>query len=250
MDETDEQDSSSSDDQQLRIAETPKKKRKRKPKLYDEMDKLNKTIKKTMNKCENLTSDAAKKVLCKLVKNDHVLALALLKAEEDEKLEKEDNSSDDDEGNEKKSESDDLPPKLTRLKAKQLNQQLPLPGISLTTPEPDEEVVKLIQFEDLKSDEEDDEEYQPDYESDGDITNTTFSDIDSQPSTPGSGLVNQDDSPQKDGEFKIPKAPLTTVSKNFLFISRLNYYILKFKGRTREHCEANEIKVLSSNNGN
>lgn len=102
----------------------------------------------------------------------------------------------------------ELTPKLTRSKAKELNQQLPIPG-SLKTPQPNEEVIKLIK-EDLKSDDEEDEEYQPD--SDGEITNTTFSDIDSQPSTPGSALVNNDDSPSKNSEFKVPKVPLSAVS--------------------------------------
>lgn len=58
-----------------------------------------------------------------------------------------------------------------------------------------------------------DDEYQPGDEevfSDEDVTNTTFSDIESQPSTPGSALLynEQDfDSPTKgDSDFKVPKA--------------------------------------------
>ncbi|KAG5680926.1 hypothetical protein PVAND_010402 [Polypedilum vanderplanki] len=215
--EEDDLSDSSSESMQLRIAESPKKKRKRRSKQMspssdeiEEFKKLDKTIEDTISKCKNLTSDAARKMLYKLVKNDHVLALTLLKAEEEENLEKwkkEEYNNSSEEEMDKKSENDGpITPKLTRLKAKQLNKQLPLPELSLTTPKPDDEVVKLIN-EELHSDEED-EEYQPDIlDSDGDITNTTFSDIDSQPSTPGSALIN--DSPQKDGEFKIPRTPLS-----------------------------------------
>lgn len=204
---------SSSEELQLMIAESPKKIRKRsaKEKMTLDFEKLDKTIEDTIAKCKNLTSESARKVLCKLVKNDHVLALALLKAEEENEREKENfsNESSSDNEDDKKSENEvELTPKLTRSKAKELNQQLPIPG-SLKTPQPNEEVIKLIE-EDLKSDDEEDEEYQPD--SDGEITNTTFSDIDSQPSTPGSALVNNDDSPSKNSEFKVPEVPLSAVS--------------------------------------
>lgn len=72
---------SSSEDTQLHIAESPMKNRRRKGKqeFKDSMHKLDKTILETIAKCKNLTSETAKKMLCKLVKNDHVLALALLK---------------------------------------------------------------------------------------------------------------------------------------------------------------------------
>jgi hypothetical protein len=217
MEEPEETVCSSSDEFHLTIAETPKKKKRSKVKqqvdfeMSSEAKNLDKTIETTILKCKNLTSDVARKMLCKLVKNDHVLALALLKAEEEEGRERFQSESSEvlsGDENDKRSDSDaPVTPKLTRLKAKQLNQQLPIPGNLLTT-HPDEEVVKLIN-EELKSDSED-EEYQPDADSDGDITNTTFSDIDSQPSTPGSALVNNEelDSPLK-GEFKVPKTPLT-----------------------------------------
>lgn len=212
---------SSSEESQLTIAETPKKKKRGKGKqqvefeLSDEMKNLDKTIEETIRKLNhrNLTSKVARKMLCKLVKNDHVLALALLKAEEEEEgCERNQSESSEIQScdeNDKRSDKDGpVTPKLTRLKAKQLNQQLPIPGNLHETHEPDEEVVKLIQ-EELKSDSED-EEYQPD-DSEGDITNTTFSDVDSQPSTPGNALINikELDSPIK-SEFKVPKPPLTT----------------------------------------
>lgn len=236
MDEKEEEDelSDSSESMQLHIAESPKMKRKRRSRQMspssdeiEEFKKLDRTIEDTISKCKNLTSDAARKMLYKLVKNDHVLALTLLKAEEEDDLEKQEQeefNNTSDEEMDKKSENDaPITPKLTRLKAKQLNKQLPLPELSLTTPKPDDEVVKLIN-EELHSDEED-EEYQPDtLDSDGDITNTTFSDIDSQPSTPGSALI-LNDSPQKDGDFKIPRTPLTVVIPIIKFLILLRNLI-------------------------
>lgn len=219
MEKEEEMFSSSSEESQLTIAESPKKKKRGKIKqqannyeLSDEMKNLDKTIQDTIGKCKNLTSDVARKVLCKLVKNDHVLALALLKAEEEEGRDRFKSESSDvlssDETDKRSDNEASVQPKMTRLKAKQLNKQLPMPGNLLDIHQPDEDVIKLIQDE-LKSDSED-EEYQPD-DSDGDVTNTTYSDVDSQPSTPGSALVNGEelDSPLKSGEFKIPKAPLT-----------------------------------------
>ena len=206
--------SSDSSDQPLEIDETPKKKGKHKE--FDS-SKLDKTIEETIRKCENFTPDVAKKMLLKLIKNEHILALSFLKAEEDEK-----EGSDSDEDDKKSEVEAPSTPKLTRLKAKQLNHKLLAPR-NLNTPEPCSEVVALIQG-DMKSDDED-EEYQPCEEealSDEDATNTTFSDIESQPSTPGSALLyNEQDfeSPVKDsGEFKIPKTrTLSAVSYNFLF---------------------------------
>lgn len=214
--------SSESDESSLQIVlenestpkSTPKKKSKRKTDMsrFDGKD-LDKTIEETIEKCENFTPEVAKKMLLKLIKNEHILALSMLQAEEEEKNERRKSSDSDDD---KKSESDGpTTPKLTRLKAKQLNKKLPLPG-SLNTSEPCEEVVALIQDE-MKSDEEDDE-YQPgdeENQSDEDVANTTYSDIESQPSTPGSALFyNEQDfeSPSKDDDFKVPKT-LSAVSK-------------------------------------
>lgn len=186
------------------ITKSPKK-RAEHPELGDALDK---TIQETLEKCDNLTSDAVKKMLLKLVKNEHVLAFALLKAEEQQKVQQGKTSESDED--DKKSETDaPATPKLTRLKAKQLNQKLPVPG-PLKTPELCEDVVTLIQEPLVNSDDEDENEYQPGDEiaSDEDITNTTFSDVESQPSTPGSALFyNEQDfeSPGKDSEFKMPR---------------------------------------------
>lgn len=176
---------------------------------------LDKTIQNTIEKCQSITPEVAKKIVMKLCKNEHILALSLIEAEEEEMKEQTFESSDSDD--DKKSEPD-VPstPKLTRLKAKQLNRQPAVPG-SLKNAEPCEEVVALI-HEDLKSDDEDDE-YQPDSHSDDENINTTFSDIDSQPSTPGSALLYSEldvESPIKDGEFKIPRTrTLSLVSPLF-----------------------------------
>jgi hypothetical protein len=207
-------DSSDSDNDSLQIALENESTPKKKIQSGTSGENLDRTIEETIEKCENFTPDVAKKMLLKLIKNEHVLALALLQAEAEEKRERCSKSSESEE-DDRKSESDTpTTPKLTRLKAKQLNQVLPLPG-SLKTPEVCEDVVALI-HEDLKSDDEDDE-YQPHEDeclSDEDVTNTTFSDIESQPSTPGSALLyNEQDveSPIKDGEFKVPR-PLSAVS--------------------------------------
>lgn len=146
--------SSDSENHSLQIAieensSTPKKNKNKNNKKTLQFDgsTLDKTIEETIEKCENFTPDVAKKMLLKLIKNEHILALSLLKAEEDEK--KSSDSDDDD----KKSEGEaPATPKLTRLKAKQLNQKLPVPG-SLKTTEPCEDVVALIQDE-LKDDDE------------------------------------------------------------------------------------------------
>lgn len=99
----------------------------------------------------------------KVVRNDHVLAVVKLKAEDLERRElamkdpitainisaEESNNKYDDE---------EAVPKLTRAKAKALN-KYPLPVAPLQHSEPDSEVVALIR-EELHSDD-DDDEYQP-----------------------------------------------------------------------------------------
>lgn len=217
--------SSDSDHESLTIAleneSTPKRKGRSKTKQVKQFDgrTLDRTIEETIEKCENITPDAAKKMLLKLIKNEHVLALSLLKAEEQENQERSKNAFESDDDDKKSEIEAPSTPKLTRLKAKQLNKTLPTPG-SLTAPEPCQDVVALVQDE-LFSDDED-IEYQP-VQSDEDVTNTTFSDIESQPSTPGSALLysEQDfDSPAKVNEFKVPKLQcMSAVSKTKQFES-------------------------------
>lgn len=161
-----------------------------------------------------------------LVVNDHVFAIVRLKEEEERNRQASlgnqsvDNNVDEfscmdttsDNPNEADDEDEDEKnhplPKLTRLKAKQLNQKL-ISFAPLNAPT--SEVAALIR-DDLNSDD-DDDEYRPgedDIPSD-DETNTTISDVDSQPTTPASGLRtpghdSEIDAPYAmDGPFKIPK---------------------------------------------
>ncbi|XP_055636041.1 uncharacterized protein LOC129775376 [Toxorhynchites rutilus septentrionalis] len=174
------------------------------------------TLDETIQRCadmNNLTPECIRKLLKKLVMNEHVLAIVKLK--EEEVLPQSDSGGDGDgegEGDDEDEELNSLQPKLTRLKAKQLNKQ-PLPIVPLKAPIPDEEVAALIR-EELGSDD-DDEEYKP---TEGDISdddpNNTISDIDSQPRTPATpaqvtGTEADDANAQlytKDGLFKIPRA--------------------------------------------
>lgn len=67
--------SSDSDADSLQIAiesETTPKRKKSKPPEFDSR-KLDKTMEETIQKIENITPDAAKKMLLKLIKNDHIL---------------------------------------------------------------------------------------------------------------------------------------------------------------------------------
>ncbi|XP_073813487.1 gon-4 like protein muscle wasted [Musca autumnalis] len=151
----------------------------------------------------SLSHEEMMKLLHKFVKNEHILALITLKAEDElarEKLEAEQRAI----------IITDTPsiPKLTRSKAKELKKQ---PTISLPKILSAEqtEIASLIN-EELNSDEED-EEYtfkEEDFVSDDD-PNTTASDLDSNPRTPQTPAVQAeaDDSPVKlseDGCFKVP----------------------------------------------
>lgn len=62
----------SSDSDCLEIDERRKRRRRKKNKNEIELEK---TIENTLSKCDNITPDAAKKMLLKLVRNEHVMAL-------------------------------------------------------------------------------------------------------------------------------------------------------------------------------
>ncbi|XP_049534014.1 uncharacterized protein LOC125950247 [Anopheles darlingi] len=174
----------------------------------------------------NLTPMCIKKLLKQLVVNDHVFAIVRLKEEEERNRQASlgnqliDNSvselsnmdttktSSNEADDEDEDEKNHPVPKLTRLKAKQLNQKL-ISFAPLNAPP--SEVAALIR-DDLNSDD-DDDEYRPgedDIPSD-DETNTTISDVDSQPNTPASGFRtpghdSEIEAPYAmDGPFKIPK---------------------------------------------
>ncbi|XP_020712601.1 uncharacterized protein LOC101453433 [Ceratitis capitata] len=151
----------------------------------------------------HLSDEEMRKLLQKFVKNEHILALVTLKAEDEIARERQ-------ESEQPAIIITDTPsvPKLTRAKARELNK---IPGISLPslTESKEPEITALIQ-EELNSDE-DDEEYvfkEDDFVSDED-PNTTASDLDSNPRTPQTPLsqTEAEDSPVKftsDGCFKIP----------------------------------------------
>ncbi|XP_036330028.1 uncharacterized protein LOC118742223 [Rhagoletis pomonella] len=161
-------------------------------------------------KDNDLSDEEMRQLLQKFVKNEHILALVTLKAEDEIARERQ------------ASEQPaiiitDTPsvPKLTRAKARELNKTA---GITLSTltENKEPEIAALIQDE-LNSDE-DDEEYvfqEEDFISDDD-PNTNTSDLDSNPRTPQTPLsqAETDDSPVKftaDGCFKIPlEKPIST----------------------------------------
>nr|XP_034835640.1 uncharacterized protein LOC117992092 isoform X1 [Maniola hyperantus] len=150
----------------------------------------------------NLDDVSVKKILKKVVTNDHVLALVKMREEEE------------DSGIE-----GGLQPKLTRAKAKELRkvsrgnawhhiELTPIKHIPVKTrPE-----VKALIAQDLPDDE-DDEEYEPTHDdSDDDVT---CSDLDSQPRTPATPASQKKLTPQvvKDGPFKVPQEVSATVRK-------------------------------------
>lgn len=96
-----------------------------------------------------------------MVRNDHVLAIVKLKEEElerEEQAQKRQRTSDDEHEHDADGDDGNDTPKLTRSKAKEL-QQFPLPLVPMKHSRPNEDVVALI-HDDLHSDD-DDEEYQP-----------------------------------------------------------------------------------------
>ncbi|XP_063709200.1 uncharacterized protein LOC134837743 [Culicoides brevitarsis] len=148
------------------------------------------TIQSCIQKNKELTPEAIKIILRKLVKNEHVLAICRLKEEElQQKCEEKGNEADD--------ENDELLPKLTRAKAKQMDKKL-LPLVPLKQPQPDNEVVDFLAKE-INDDDETDPEYQPEED-----PNTTISDMDSLPATPQS-IKKPEMEILVDGVFKMPR---------------------------------------------
>jgi hypothetical protein len=116
-----------------------------------------------------MTPDVVKKILKKLVLNEHVLAIVKLQEEEEESIER----------GETNKVQNTL--KLTRAKARELNQK-PFPITPYKNHEQDSEVTALI-HNDIVSDDED-AEYEPNEDDIHSDDNTTISDVDSQPMTP------------------------------------------------------------------
>ncbi|CAH2042597.1 unnamed protein product, partial [Iphiclides podalirius] len=151
----------------------------------------------------NLDDASVKKILKKVVTNDHVLALVKLREEEEES-----------------STEENIRPKLTRAKVKELMkvspknapwslELTPIKHIPIKTrPE-----VKALIAQELPDDE-DDDEYEPTHEdlpSDDDHTLESCSDVDSMPPTPATPRRQTATSPGviKDGPFKVPQEVAT-----------------------------------------
>ncbi|XP_023301038.2 uncharacterized protein LOC111683217 [Lucilia cuprina] len=152
----------------------------------------------------SLTHDEMMKLLHKFVKNEHILALVTLKAEDELAREKK--------SHEERAiliTENTSVPKLTRAKARELNKTPILKLPSLKVPEP--EIASLIK-EDLHSDEEDEEYVFQEEDFSDDDPNTTASDLESNPRTPQTPASQYEDSPVKltdDGCFKVPLSKKT-----------------------------------------
>ncbi|KPJ03247.1 hypothetical protein RR46_06403 [Papilio xuthus] len=157
----------------------------------------------------NLDDISVKKILKKVVTNDHVLALVKLREEEEEILEEK------------------IRPKLTRAKVKELMKDLPkstgwnLENLELTPikhiPVKTRPEVKALIAQELPEDE-DDDEYQPthdDVQSDDEHTVESSSDVDSLPRTPATPKSQSLVSPKvvKDGPFKVPQNKATPIRR-------------------------------------
>ncbi|XP_017049833.1 uncharacterized protein LOC108093948 [Drosophila ficusphila] len=193
---------------------TPRRPRKRRrvdrQSLDSQLDEDAKEIDRRLRKVakeNSISTEDMQKVVRKVVRNDHVLALVTLKAEDELAREKLESAEQQKRGAIIITDTPSVP-KLTRAKARELNCT---PGISLPqlneTPTDNDGIQALIR-EDLHSDE-DDEEYtfkEEDFHSDDD-QNTTASDFDSNPCTPQTPLTANEESPVKfsdDGCFKVP----------------------------------------------
>ncbi|XP_034476357.1 uncharacterized protein LOC117783197 [Drosophila innubila] len=175
----------------------------------DDVKEIDRRLRKVA-RANAITSEDMHKVVRSVVRNEHVLALVTLKAEDELAREKREAEAQVEMQQQRGAIIITETPsvaKLTRAKARELNRT---PGISLPplndTPV-NNEIEALIR-EDLHSDEED-EEYtfkEDDFHSDED-PNTTASDFDSNPCTPQTPLTANEESPVKfttDGCFKLP----------------------------------------------
>ncbi|XP_017108479.2 uncharacterized protein mute [Drosophila bipectinata] len=194
---------------------TPRRARKRRrlerQSLDSQVDEDVKDLDRRLRKVarENcISSEDMHKVVRSVVRNDHVLALVTLKAEDELARQKSLESPEQQKRGAIIITDTPSVAKLTRAKARELNCT---PGISLPqlndTPADNNGIEALIR-EELQSDEED-EEYtfkEDDFHSDDDPS-TAASDFDSNPCTPQTPLTAAEESPVKlseDGCFKVP----------------------------------------------
>ncbi|EDV98476.1 GH23143 [Drosophila grimshawi] len=165
-----------------------------------------------------ISSEDMHRVVRQVVRNEHVLALVTLKAEDEMARERHEAAKVEQLQQQQQSQQQpqrgaiiitETPSvgKLTRAKARELNRN---PGLNFPplNEKPFTNEIEALIREDLHSDE-DDEEYtftNEDFHSDDD-PNTTASDLDSNPCTPQTPLTANDESPIKfssDGCFKLP----------------------------------------------
>ncbi|CAH0713140.1 unnamed protein product, partial [Brenthis ino] len=155
----------------------------------------------------NLDDVSVKKILKKVVTNDHVLALVKMREEEENSW-----------------TENNLRPKITRAKAKELMKVSPKCApwnLDLTPikhiPVKTRPEVKALIAQELPEDE-DDDEYEPthdDVPSDDDHVLESCSDLDSQPRTPATPKSQKKASPKivQDGPFKVPQGLATPVCR-------------------------------------
>ncbi|KAH8291293.1 hypothetical protein KR054_010370 [Drosophila jambulina] len=194
---------------------TPRRPRKRRrgerQSLDSQVDEDAKEIDRRLRKVardNSISSEDMHKVVRSVVRNDHVLALVTLKAEDELAREKKLEPADQHKRGAIIITDTPSVPKLTRAKARELNCTTAIALAHLNETPTDADGIEALIREDLHSDE-DDEEYtfkEDDFHSDDD-PNTTASDFDSNPCTPQTPITAAEESPVKfseDGCFKLP----------------------------------------------
>ncbi|XP_020799449.1 uncharacterized protein LOC110177191 [Drosophila serrata] len=194
---------------------TPRRPRKRRrgerQSLDSQVDEDAKEIDRRLRKVardNSISSEDMHKVVRSVVRNDHVLALVTLKAEDELAREKKLEPADQHKRGAIIITDTPSVPKLTRAKARELNCTSGIALAPLNETQTDADGIEALIREDLHSDE-DDEEYtfkEDDFHSDDD-PNTTASDFDSNPCTPQTPITAAEESPVKfseDGCFKLP----------------------------------------------
>ncbi|XP_002016430.2 uncharacterized protein LOC6590417 [Drosophila persimilis] len=194
---------------------TPKRTRKRRRidrnSLDSQVDDDAKEIDRRLRKVardNSISSEDMHKVVRSVVRNDHVLALVTLKAEDEMAREKLESAEQQKRGAIIITDTPSVA-KLTRAKARELNCTPSISLPSLNDAPADANGIEALIRDDFHSDEED-EEYtfkEDDFHESDDDPNTTASDLDSNPCTPNTPLTNTEESPVKlsdDGCFKVP----------------------------------------------
>ncbi|SPP74818.1 uncharacterized protein LOC117578540 [Drosophila guanche] len=194
---------------------TPKRTRKRRridrQSLDSQVDDDAKEIDRRLRKVardNSISSEDMHKVVRSVVRNDHVLALVTLKAEDELARERLESTEQQKRGAIIITDTPSVA-KLTRAKARELNCTPSISLPSLNDTPVDANGIEALIRDDLHSDEED-EEYtfkEDDFHESDDDPNTTSSDFDSNPCTPNTPLTGAEESPVKlsdDGCFKVP----------------------------------------------